>query len=155
MVPPSQGVIRRFREVVLGGRLRAASTGGAPNAPDVKAWLDAVLGFPLANNYGSTEAGLVMLSGRMVPGCAPATLETLGLRGQGLGPCTPVLAPEKLVHVGGEPLLEQNPPTKPAARTALLLPQLFVRILSLSARRMTASMMLALHQCWALRGSLC
>ena len=73
VVCPSQGLIRQFRDVKLGGRLQAASTGGAPNAPDVTAWLDEALGFPLANNYGSTEAGLVMLSGRMVPRSALPT----------------------------------------------------------------------------------
>ncbi|BDA45159.1 Carboxylic acid reductase [Coccomyxa sp. Obi] len=60
-------LILRFRTEKLGGRIVSASTGGAPNSPDVTAWLNEVLGFPITNNYGSTEGGLMTLDGKIVP----------------------------------------------------------------------------------------
>ncbi len=62
-----QELIQRFRVEKMGGRIVAASTGGAPNSADVTAWLKEVLGFPISNNYGSTEGGLMCLDGRIVP----------------------------------------------------------------------------------------
>lgn len=43
----------------------SASTGGAPNAPEVMSWIKEVLGFPITNNYGSTEGGLMTLNGQI------------------------------------------------------------------------------------------
>lgn len=60
-----QGLIGTFHEEKMGGRIMSASTGGAPNAPEVMSWIKEVLGFPITNNYGSTEGGLMTLNGQI------------------------------------------------------------------------------------------
>lgn len=60
-----QGLIRRFREEVLGGRILSATTGSAPSAPDILRWLEEVLGFPIINAYGSTEGGMITMDSKM------------------------------------------------------------------------------------------
>ena len=60
-----QGLIRRFREEVRGGRILSATTGSAPSAPDILRWLEEVLGFPIINAYGSTEGGMITMDSKM------------------------------------------------------------------------------------------
>ena len=61
-----QELILQFRERELGGRLFSYTTGAAPSAPEVLAWLSEVLGFPVVNGYGSTECGVTLLNNKIV-----------------------------------------------------------------------------------------
>ncbi len=56
----------QFRERELGGRVFSCTTGSAPSAPEVLAWLGEVLGFPVVNGYGSTECGVTLLNNKVV-----------------------------------------------------------------------------------------
>lgn len=47
-----------FREVDMGGRLMAATTGGAPASPDTLTALREATRAPFFVGYGSTEAGV-------------------------------------------------------------------------------------------------
>ena len=64
--------MRRFRDVELGGRVMSATTGSAPSAPDVLAWLEDMLGTKVVDGYGSTEAGMIMLDGKLQRRCGGA-----------------------------------------------------------------------------------
>lgn len=50
-------VREQLRGEVLGGRLISASTGSAPLAPELKAFMESLLGIEVHDAYGSTEAG--------------------------------------------------------------------------------------------------
>ncbi|EFV11917.1 carboxylic acid reductase [Segniliparus rugosus] len=55
--------VAELRERVLGGRLLVAVCGSAPLSPEMRAFMEEVLGFPLLDGYGSTEALGVMRNG--------------------------------------------------------------------------------------------
>ena len=57
----------QFRERELGGRVFSCTTGSAPSAPEVLAWLSEVMGFPVVVGYGSTECGVTLLNNKVVP----------------------------------------------------------------------------------------
>jgi fatty acid CoA ligase FadD9 len=44
-----------IRNTVLGGRLLSCNFGSAPLAPELRAFMEACLGFPMDDNYGTTE----------------------------------------------------------------------------------------------------
>ena len=44
-----QELIVQFREKEFGGRVFSCTTGSAPSAPEVLAWLGEALGFPIVN----------------------------------------------------------------------------------------------------------
>lgn len=52
-----------LRESLLGGRVKAATTGSAPLASELKHFIEQVLGFPLLDGYGTTETGMIALDG--------------------------------------------------------------------------------------------
>ncbi|OLR93452.1 carboxylic acid reductase [Actinokineospora bangkokensis] len=52
-----------LRERVLGGRLTHAAVGTAPVAPELAAFLASVVGRPVFDAYGSTEAGMIIVEG--------------------------------------------------------------------------------------------
>ncbi|QUQ63630.1 NAD dependent epimerase/dehydratase [Kutzneria sp. CA-103260] len=54
-----------LRETFLGGRLVWAVTGSAPLSAEVAAFITECLGFPLRDGFGSTEAGAIMIDGRV------------------------------------------------------------------------------------------
>ncbi len=62
-----QDLIVHFREKELGGRVFSCTTGSAPSAKEVLAWLDEVMSFPILNGYGSTECGVTILNNKIVP----------------------------------------------------------------------------------------
>ena len=61
-----QELIVHFREKEFGGRVFSCTTGSAPSAPEVLAWLGEALGFPVVNGYGSTECGVTLLNNKVV-----------------------------------------------------------------------------------------
>jgi fatty acid CoA ligase FadD9 len=48
---------------IVGGRCVSACTGSAPISPELKTWVEEFLGIHLADLYGSTEAGVVIVDG--------------------------------------------------------------------------------------------
>lgn len=55
-----------LRQDVLGGRLITASTGSAPMQPEVRQYLESILGIKLHDRYGSTEtAGALIVDGKI------------------------------------------------------------------------------------------
>jgi fatty acid CoA ligase FadD9 len=58
-------VMAEQRQHLLGGRYIFAMTGSAPTSPELKAWVESVLGMHLTDGYGSTEAGMVLLDGEV------------------------------------------------------------------------------------------
>ncbi len=58
-------VLEDIRTNLLGGRYVSALTGSAPIAPELKAWVETLLGMHLVEGYGSTEAGAVFIDGRI------------------------------------------------------------------------------------------
>lgn len=54
-----------MRENLLGGRYVSALTGSAPISPELKAWVERLLGMHLLEGYGSTEAGAVFVDGKI------------------------------------------------------------------------------------------
>ena len=74
----AQEVMRKFREVDVGGRLCYAFTGSSPIAPEVLEFLRDALLVPFYEGYGSTEAGMVCSPTDYVYICIGITL--LGVR---------------------------------------------------------------------------
>jgi fatty acid CoA ligase FadD9 len=58
-------VMDEQRQYLLGGRYIFAMTGSAPISPELKAWVQSLLGIHLLDGYGSTEAGMVLLDGEV------------------------------------------------------------------------------------------
>ncbi|MEZ0052669.1 fatty acid CoA ligase FadD9 [Mycobacterium sp. MAA66] len=58
-------VLAERRQSLLGGRQVVALTGSAPISPELKTWVQNFVGLELLEGYGSTEAGGVMVSGRI------------------------------------------------------------------------------------------
>ncbi|MEW2545926.1 carboxylic acid reductase [Streptomyces sp. NPDC047002] len=54
-----------LRERFLGGRVHRAVVGSAPISREMKAFAESCLGLPLHDGYGSTEAGMVIMDGRV------------------------------------------------------------------------------------------
>ena len=52
-----------LRKHLLGGRLRSAVIASAPLSPELRAFMENLIGFPLTDAYGSTEAGGISLNG--------------------------------------------------------------------------------------------
>jgi fatty acid CoA ligase FadD9 len=59
-------VMEEMRGSVLGDRLLYMMTGAAPTAADVRAFLTRCFDVPVLDGYGSTEAGVVAIEGRMI-----------------------------------------------------------------------------------------
>lgn len=59
----AETAMRQFRTEALGGRVRDAVTGAAPHSPELSAFIEALLGFPLVDGYGATELGMVAVNG--------------------------------------------------------------------------------------------
>ncbi|MFD0000047.1 carboxylic acid reductase [Nocardia sp. NPDC127526] len=60
-----QEILAEFRDTVLGGRAISALTGSAPTSPEVREFVEALTQVPLVEVYGSTEAGGVLVDGRV------------------------------------------------------------------------------------------
>ncbi|MUL65091.1 oxidoreductase [Mycobacterium sp. CBMA 234] len=60
-----QQVLAERRVSLFGGRQIVAMTGSAPISPELKAWVQKLVGLELLEAYGSTEAGGVMISGHI------------------------------------------------------------------------------------------
>jgi fatty acid CoA ligase FadD9 len=58
-------VLDEQRQYQLGGRYTFAMTGSAPTSPELKTWVESLLEMPLRDGYGSTEAGIVWLDGKV------------------------------------------------------------------------------------------
>ena len=58
-------VLDEARRRLLGGRYVMALTGLAPISPEMKAFVEELLDLHLTDGYGSTEAGAVMVDGRL------------------------------------------------------------------------------------------
>ena len=58
-------VMAEQREKLIGGRQFSAMTGSAPISPELMAWVEEFLDIHLANGYGSTEDGVVMVDGQI------------------------------------------------------------------------------------------
>ena len=56
---------KELRENVIGGRSIVAITASAPISPELRAWVESMLGMPLREAYGSTEVRGVTLDGRV------------------------------------------------------------------------------------------
>ncbi len=56
-------VLTEVRENLLGGRFISAMTGSAPISPELKVWVEELLGIHLLEGYGSTEAGMALFDG--------------------------------------------------------------------------------------------
>lgn len=52
-----------LRRRLLGGRIAMATTGSAPLAPELKQFIERLLGFPLIDGYGTTETGMIAVNG--------------------------------------------------------------------------------------------
>ncbi|MFI5733047.1 carboxylic acid reductase [Kribbella sp. NPDC051587] len=59
-------VLAEMREKLLGGRVVWASTGSAPMSAELSKFMDSLLGVPLHDVYGSTEAACVFVDGEVV-----------------------------------------------------------------------------------------
>jgi len=62
---PRQALLAETREQVLGGRLLSCSFGSAPLSPELRAFMEECLGFPLDDNYGATEVQGVLRNTRV------------------------------------------------------------------------------------------
>ncbi|CCQ16367.1 Tyrocidine synthase 3 [Rhodococcus sp. AW25M09] len=58
-----RAVLERNRTAIFGGRILAAMVGTAPIAPEVKEFVTELLDVRVRDNYGSTEAGMVLHDG--------------------------------------------------------------------------------------------
>ncbi|HUH69676.1 MAG TPA: carboxylic acid reductase [Mycobacterium sp.] len=58
-------VLDEQRRYLLGGRYIFAMTGSAPTSPELKNWVESLLGMHLLDGYGSTEAGMVLFDGEV------------------------------------------------------------------------------------------
>ena len=58
-------VLAEKRQDLLGGRFVTAMTGSAPISAELRAWVESFLDQPLVEGYGSTEAGIVFVDGRI------------------------------------------------------------------------------------------
>ena len=58
-------LLAEMRENLLGGRYVSALTGSAPISPELKVWVEKLLGMHLLEGYGSTEAGAVFVDGKI------------------------------------------------------------------------------------------
>ncbi len=58
-------VMTELAQNLLGGRFVSALTGSAPISAEVKAFVESLLDIPLVEGYGSTEAGIVYIDGRV------------------------------------------------------------------------------------------
>src|SRR5271156_6573905 len=58
-------VLVELRQELLGGRYIFPMTGSAPTSPELKAWVESLLGMHLLDGYGSTEAGMVLFDGEV------------------------------------------------------------------------------------------
>ena len=54
-------VMAEQREKLIGGRHFSAMTGSAPISPELRAWVEEFIDIHLANGYGSTEDGVVLV----------------------------------------------------------------------------------------------
>src|SRR5579875_4184468 len=54
-----------MRQNLLGGRFIFAMTGSAPISPELRAWVESLVGIHLLDGYGSTEAGMVLVDGEV------------------------------------------------------------------------------------------
>ncbi|MDX6364867.1 MAG: fatty acid CoA ligase FadD9, partial [Streptomyces sp.] len=54
-----------LRRQFIGDRCLSATTGSAPIAPALKAWLESFLGLHVADTLGSTETGAILVDGRV------------------------------------------------------------------------------------------
>ncbi|MEO7915755.1 MAG: carboxylic acid reductase [Novosphingobium sp.] len=59
----ARAALARFRSEALGGRVRDATTGAAPVSPELRAFMEDLLGFPMVDGYGATEVGMVAVNG--------------------------------------------------------------------------------------------
>ena len=59
------GVLAEARQRLLGGRYVHALTGSAPISPEMTAFVEELLDMHLIDGYGSTEAGAIMVDGRV------------------------------------------------------------------------------------------
>ena len=83
---PLQDLIRHFRDVELGGRVMSATTGSAPSAPDVMMWLEEMLGTKIVDGYGSTEAGMMLLDGKLQRRCGAGSKPLVFLKPRAVFP---------------------------------------------------------------------
>ena len=58
-------VMAEQREKLIGGRQFSAMTGSAPISPELRAWVEEFIDIHLANGYGSTEDGVVLVDGQI------------------------------------------------------------------------------------------
>lgn len=58
-----------LRQRLLGGRVRSATTGSAPLSPELRTFVEQLLGFPLIDGYGTTETGMIAINGKVM--CPP------------------------------------------------------------------------------------
>ncbi|OBG33950.1 oxidoreductase, partial [Mycobacterium alsense] len=58
-------VLAEQRQYLLGDRFIFAMTGSAPTSPELKQWVESLLGMHLLDGYGSTEAGMVLFDGEV------------------------------------------------------------------------------------------
>jgi fatty acid CoA ligase FadD9 len=58
-------VLEEQRKDQLGGRFISALTGSAPTPPQLKTWIESLLGMPVLDTYGSTEAGVALVDGEV------------------------------------------------------------------------------------------
>ena len=63
MPADGQHNFERLRQDLLGGRLQSAVVASAPLSPELKEFTEQLIGFPLADSYGSTEAGGISVNG--------------------------------------------------------------------------------------------
>ncbi|MEU6479119.1 carboxylic acid reductase [Streptomyces sp. NPDC047017] len=63
---PAEQVREELREKVMGGRLLRAVSGSAPPSAEMTAFVENCLHVRLLDGYGSTEAGIVSLDGRVL-----------------------------------------------------------------------------------------
>ena len=59
-------VLAEVRQSLLGGRYVMAMTGSAPISPEMKTFVEELLDMHLIDGYGSTEAGAVLVDGRVM-----------------------------------------------------------------------------------------
>lgn len=61
--PTDQAALAEKNRTIIGGRCVNACTGSAPMSAELKTWVEGFLGIHLADIYGSTEAGVVIVDG--------------------------------------------------------------------------------------------
>ena len=62
---PGRGAVPRPATSLLGGRYVHALTGSAPISPEMSAFVEELLDLHLIDGYGSTEAGAILVDGRL------------------------------------------------------------------------------------------